>query len=95
MQEKSARCGDDMEQKRETILEWYRKNHKEIDEPCGGRGECGRCKVRFLSNAPEASEQEKKRLTEEEIIKTMSANVKLGNHIFYNVIYFFIKFMLK
>lgn len=69
MQEKSARCGDDMEQKRETILEWYRKNHKEIDAPCGGRGECGRCKIKFLANAPEASAQEKKRLTEEELLQ--------------------------
>ena len=69
MQEKSARCGDDMEQKRETILEWYRKKHKEIDAPCGGRGECGRCKIKFLANAPEVSAQEKKRLTEEELMR--------------------------
>ena len=69
MQEKSARCGDDMEQKRETILEWYRKKHKEIDAPCGGRGECGRCKIKFLANAPEVSAQEKKRLTEEELMQ--------------------------
>ena len=58
-----------MEQKRETVLEWYRKNHNEIDAPCGGLGECGRCKIKFLANAPEASEKEKKSLTEEELMQ--------------------------
>jgi len=58
-----------MEQKRKTVLEWYRKNHKEIDAPCGGLGECGKCKIKFFENAPEASEQEKKNLTEEELMQ--------------------------
>lgn len=56
-----------MEQKRETILEWYRKNLKFIDAPCGGKGDCGRCKIRFLSDAPEASEKERTRLSVEEL----------------------------
>jgi len=53
--------------KRESILEWYRRQHKFMDAPCGGRGDCGRCKIKFLSNAPEASERELLKLSEEEI----------------------------
>jgi len=65
VQEKSA-CDEEIMGKKETILEWYRKNHKFIDAPCGGRGECGRCKIQFISNAPKATEQEMNRLSEEE-----------------------------
>ncbi len=57
-----------MEQKQETVLEWYRKK-KKIDAPCGGRGDCGRCKIRFSGKAPEAGVQEKRILSEEEIKK--------------------------
>jgi len=56
-----------MEQKRETVLEWYRKNHEYVDAPCGGSGDCGRCKIQFLSEAPEAGEKEKARLSKEEL----------------------------
>lgn len=56
-----------MELERETVLEWYQKNHSEIDAPCGGRGECGRCKIRFWSDAPNASEKEKARLSVTEL----------------------------
>lgn len=58
-----------MEQKRETVLEWYRKNLKFIDAPCGGRGDCGRCKIRFWEDAPEATEKEKKRLSTKELMQ--------------------------
>lgn len=66
VQEKSAYDEDSMG-KKESILEWYHKNHKFIDAPCGGRGECGRCKIQFLSSAPEASEQEQVKLSREEL----------------------------
>lgn len=56
-----------MEKKRETILEWYQRTLKFIDAPCGGRGECGRCKIRFLSDAPEVNAKEKVLLSEEEL----------------------------
>jgi len=56
-----------MEQRTETILEWYRKKHNYIDAPCGGRGDCGRCKIKFLSMPPEAGEKEKEHLSVEEL----------------------------
>lgn len=56
-----------MKQKKQTILEWYRKNHNDIDAPCDGKGDCGRCKIRFMSDAPEAGEKERRLLTEEEL----------------------------
>lgn len=55
-----------MESKK-TILEWYQKNHKFIDAPCGGRGECGRCRIKFLSDAPEPTVKEKKKLNADEL----------------------------
>lgn len=51
----------------QTILEWYQKNHKFIDAPCNGKGNCGRCKVQFLKEAPIADEAERKLLTQAEI----------------------------
>lgn len=56
-----------MEQKKETVLMWYQRNQKFIDAPCGGKGECGKCKIRFLSNAPKPSEKEMRKLTAEEL----------------------------
>ena len=35
--------------------------------PCGGRGVCGRCRVRFLEGATEPTEQERKLLTKDEL----------------------------
>ncbi len=35
--------------------------------PCGGRGVCGRCRVRFLEGATEPTEQERKLLTRDEL----------------------------
>ena len=51
----------------QTILEWYQKNYKFIDAPCDGKGNCGRCKVRFFSDAPMPQEKDKKLLSQEEI----------------------------
>ena len=56
-----------MEEKKQTILEWYREKHNYIDAPCGGQGTCGKCKVRFLENPPEPTEREKELLSAEEI----------------------------
>lgn len=58
-----------MKNKKQTILEWYQKQHRYIDAPCNGRGVCGKCRVRFLQNAPEACEREKELLTAEELKK--------------------------
>lgn len=56
-----------MEQRKQTILEWYREKEKKIDAPCGGNGTCGKCKVHFLKQPKEATGREKKLLTAEEI----------------------------
>ncbi|WP_022779033.1 ASKHA domain-containing protein [Butyrivibrio sp. AE3009] len=37
--------------------------------PCTGAGRCGRCRVRFTKGAPEARDDEKAKLTEEEIFQ--------------------------
>ena len=37
--------------------------------PCGGRGECGRCRVRFAWGAPEPTEKERRLLSTDELGK--------------------------
>ena len=37
-----------------------------VDAPCGGKGTCGRCRVRFVSEAPQPTANERRLLTEEE-----------------------------
>ena len=56
-----------MKQEKQTILEWYQKNHKYIDAACNGKGNCGRCKIKFLTNPPSASRKDLKLLTFEEL----------------------------
>lgn len=52
---------------KQTILEWYQKNHRYIDAPCNGKGNCGRCKIKFLSNPPSVSKKDLKLLSFEEL----------------------------
>ncbi len=56
-----------MSYKKETILEWYQKNHRYIDAPCNGKGNCGRCKIKFLSNPPSASRKDLRLLSFDEL----------------------------
>lgn len=43
-------------------------NDEFIDGPCGGRGTCGRCKIKYISGQiPSITEDEKKLLSEEEL----------------------------
>ena len=63
-----------MKQKKQTILEWYRENQRYMDAPCGGLGKCGKCKVLFKEEAPQATERERSLLTEEEI----NRNIRLA-----------------
>mgnify|MGYP003301589076 CR=1 FL=1 len=51
----------------QTILEWYQQNNRFIDAPCAGKGDCGRCKIRFMSEAPIPQEKEKRLLKETEL----------------------------
>lgn len=48
------------------LLEMLREQHIYVDAPCAGKGNCGRCRVRFLAGAPKPTEREKKLLTQEE-----------------------------
>ena len=56
-----------MEKKNQTILEWYRGKQKKIDAPCGGNGVCGKCKIRFKTEAPLPTAKEKELLTSVEL----------------------------
>lgn len=38
-----------------------------VDAPCNGKGNCGRCRVRFLEGIPEPTEKEKRLLSETEL----------------------------
>ena len=69
MENKKRNKLDIMEMKKnnQTILEWYQQNNRFIDAPCAGKGDCGRCKIHFLSEAPIPQEKEKRLLTEAEL----------------------------
>ena len=57
----------DFNGKQENLLERLRSEQVYFPAPCGGRGTCGKCRVRFVSDAPEVSEDGKKFFSEEEI----------------------------
>ncbi|MEX1377056.1 MAG: ASKHA domain-containing protein [Eubacteriales bacterium] len=38
-----------------------------IDRPCSGKGTCGKCKVKFVSGAPDANKYDKNKLSKKEI----------------------------
>ena len=54
-----------------TVLELLQKEGIFLPAACGGRGTCGKCKVRFLSGAPEPVEEEKKKFSSEELSEGM------------------------
>jgi len=53
--------------KGESLFAWLRKSGLFHGEFCGGIGKCGRCKVRFLENAPLPMPSERRLLTPEEL----------------------------
>ena len=53
--------------KKENLLERLQKEQIYLPAPCGGRGVCGKCRVRFVSDAPDPSAAGKKYFTEEEL----------------------------
>ncbi len=54
--------------KRENLLEKLRKEGRFVENPCNGKGICGKCKVKILSgDAGEVTETEKHFLSEEEL----------------------------
>ena len=50
-----------------TVLELLQKEQIFLPADCGGRGTCGKCKVQFLGGAPDPLEEEKKKLSEEQL----------------------------
>lgn len=52
--------------KDETLLMRLIRAGYYVDAPCGGKGTCGRCRVRFVSEAPQPTANERRLLTEEE-----------------------------
>ena len=52
---------------RQTVLEILRGEGIFLPADCGGRGTCGKCRVRFLEGAPAPTEEEQKKLTAEQL----------------------------
>lgn len=50
-----------------TLLAALRDQRIYIDAPCGGNGNCGRCRVRFFKDMPQPTEKEKRFLSETEL----------------------------
>ncbi len=50
-----------------TLLALLRERGIYIDAPCGGAGNCGKCRVAFRRNAPVPTEKERRLLTESEL----------------------------
>ena len=56
--------------KRENLLEKLRKEGRFVENPCNGKGICGKCKVKILSgDAGEVTETERHFLSEEELAR--------------------------
>lgn len=52
---------------KQTVLEILRGEGIFLPADCGGRGTCGKCRVRFLEGAPAPTEEEQKKLTAEQL----------------------------
>lgn len=56
--------------KRENLLEKLRKEGRFVENPCNGKGICGKCKVKILSgDAGKVTETERRFLSEEELAR--------------------------
>lgn len=49
------------------LADVLKENGIPMSMPCGGDGRCGRCRVQFLSGAPEAGEADRRHFTKEEL----------------------------
>ena len=52
---------------KQTVLDLLRGEGIFRPADCGGRGTCGKCRVRFLEGAPAPTEEEQKKLTAEQL----------------------------
>lgn len=50
-----------------TLLELLQEHHIYIEAPCGGKGNCGRCRVKVVRGAAEPTGKERRLLTETEL----------------------------
>ncbi len=50
-----------------SVLDYLREADLYLPAECGGRGSCGKCKVRFLNDPPAASDRDRALLTGEEL----------------------------
>jgi len=50
-----------------TLLENLQKQGLFVDSVCGGKGTCGKCRVRFIKGAPPPSESDNRHLSEKQI----------------------------
>ncbi len=64
--ERGETCRINASRDGKTLLALLRERGIYIDAPCGGAGNCGRCRVVFPENAPEPTEKERRLLTESE-----------------------------
>ena len=51
----------------ETALEILRQAGVFLPADCGGRGTCGKCLVKYMAGAPEPTEEEKEKLSEDRL----------------------------
>lgn len=56
----------DSEEKGKSLLSMLQEHSIYLDAPCNGKGSCGKCKVRFLTEAPALTETEQRLLSEQE-----------------------------
>lgn len=69
IQIKNGKYGEELrleEEAGKTLLSILQENHIYLDAPCSGKGDCGRCRVRFLEGAPEPAQKETRLLTDKE-----------------------------
>lgn len=55
-------------QQNENLLDLLRHEENYVPAYCGGKGICGKCKVRFVKNAPKPTDNERTFFTEEELL---------------------------
>jgi uncharacterized 2Fe-2S/4Fe-4S cluster protein (DUF4445 family) len=70
-----------MVNKNSLLLDELRKNGIFVESPCGGNGSCGKCRINVISGEYEASEQDKRHLSDRELNKgiRLACSLKVDN----------------
>ncbi|MGL6175018.1 MAG: ASKHA domain-containing protein [Cellulosilyticaceae bacterium] len=61
----------------ETVLQYLGKQHIKLSAPCGGKGTCGKCKVRVLSDTAEISTEDRVFFSDKELEEGYRLSCKL------------------